>query len=156
MSETRAQETSQGDFSILAYGPVEGEAVVHEDYGIGIFRGLARKEEFDGIQGRGDGDRVCRGDSSIIPLIACRSFKNTYRLRGTAKSRPPRRQRLDQDQGQGPEVNPRDGAGAPGNFMRSVRSARENLIHRLTRTSPRLRRLSNSRKPRIKHARFKT
>jgi transcription-repair coupling factor (superfamily II helicase) len=29
---------------------VEGEAVVHEDYGIGIFRGLVRKE-FDGVAG---------------------------------------------------------------------------------------------------------
>ena len=46
---------------------VEGEAVVHEDYGIGIFRGLARKE-FDGIPGEVMVIEYTGGDLLYQPL----------------------------------------------------------------------------------------
>ncbi len=46
---------------------VEGEAVVHEDYGIGIFRGLARKE-FDGISGEVMVIEYTGGDLLYQPL----------------------------------------------------------------------------------------
>jgi transcription-repair coupling factor (superfamily II helicase) len=45
----------------------EGEPVVHEDYGIGIFRGLARKE-FDGIQGEVMVIEYAGGDLLYHPL----------------------------------------------------------------------------------------
>jgi transcription-repair coupling factor (superfamily II helicase) len=45
----------------------EGEAVVHEDYGIGIFRGLARKE-FDGIPGEVMVIEYSGGDLLYHPL----------------------------------------------------------------------------------------
>jgi len=46
---------------------VEGEPVVHEDYGIGIFRGLARKE-FDGIPGEVMVIEYTGGDLLYQPL----------------------------------------------------------------------------------------
>jgi transcription-repair coupling factor (superfamily II helicase) len=46
---------------------VEGEPVVHEDYGIGIFRGLARKE-FDGISGEVMVIEYTGGDLLYQPL----------------------------------------------------------------------------------------
>lgn len=45
----------------------EGDAVVHEDYGIGIFRGLARKE-FDGIDGEVMVIEYVGGDLLYQPL----------------------------------------------------------------------------------------
>ena len=45
----------------------EGEAVVHEDYGIGIFRGLARKE-FDGLPGEVMVIEYSGGDLLYHPL----------------------------------------------------------------------------------------
>ncbi len=47
---------------------VEGEAVVHEDYGIGIFRGLARKE-FDGIAGEVMIIEYAGGDILYHPVV---------------------------------------------------------------------------------------
>ncbi len=44
------RKRARGTFLSSLTDLVEGEPVVHEDYGIGIFRGLARKE-FDGVAG---------------------------------------------------------------------------------------------------------
>jgi transcription-repair coupling factor (superfamily II helicase) len=64
---TAPRKRARGTFLSSLTDLVEGEAVVHEDYGIGIFRGLARKE-FDGVQGEVMVIEYAGGDLLYHPL----------------------------------------------------------------------------------------
>ncbi|MBI5569931.1 MAG: transcription-repair coupling factor [Desulfomonile tiedjei] len=64
---TRPHRHARGTFISSLTDLGEGEAVVHGDYGIGIFRGLARKE-FDGITGEVMVIEYAGGDLLYHPL----------------------------------------------------------------------------------------
>ena len=68
---------------------VEGEPVVHEDYGIGIFRGLARKE-FEGIPGEVMVIEYAGGDLLYQPLDRLHVIQKYI----AASEEPPRIDRL--------------------------------------------------------------
>ncbi|HMK34748.1 MAG TPA: transcription-repair coupling factor, partial [Desulfomonilaceae bacterium] len=64
---TTPRKRARGTFLTSLTDLAEGEPVVHEDYGIGIFRGLARKE-FDGIPGEVMVIEYSGGDLLYHPL----------------------------------------------------------------------------------------
>jgi transcription-repair coupling factor (superfamily II helicase) len=64
---SHAKQRARGSLISSLTDLKEGEAVVHEDYGIGIFRGLARKE-FDGIPGEVMVIEYAGGDVLYHPL----------------------------------------------------------------------------------------